>query len=86
VLGQNMTASSGAMQHAVKQLSAVPGNAADNHYFAMAQLYQAMQRQALLQSYMDQFKLLCGVMVCMLPLVFFLKRPPVQKHIELEAH
>ncbi|HTF62723.1 MAG TPA: DHA2 family efflux MFS transporter permease subunit [Edaphobacter sp.] len=86
VLGQNMTASSGAMQHAVKQLSAVPGNATDNHYFALAQLYQAMQRQALLQSYMDQFKLLCGVMVCMLPLVFFLKRPPAQKRIELEAH
>jgi DHA2 family multidrug resistance protein len=35
---------------------------------------------------MDQFKLLGGVMLCMVPLVFFLKRPPAQKHIELDAH
>jgi DHA2 family multidrug resistance protein len=26
------------------------------------------------------------VMVVMLPLIFFLKRPPAQKHIELDAH
>ena len=68
------------------QATAGAGNAANLHYGAMAQLYAAMQRQALLLAYMDQFKMLCGVMLCMLPLVFFLKRPPVQKHIELEAH
>jgi DHA2 family multidrug resistance protein len=45
-----------------------------------------MQRQASLLAYMDQFKMLCILMVCMMPLVFFLQRPPVQKHIELEAH
>jgi DHA2 family multidrug resistance protein len=30
--------------------------------------------------------MLCGVMLCMLPLIFFLKRPPALKHVELEAH
>jgi DHA2 family multidrug resistance protein len=67
-------------------MSTAPGNAADNHYFALAQLYAAMQQQASLLAYMDQFKMLCIVMLCMIPLVFFLKRPPAQKHIELDAH
>jgi DHA2 family multidrug resistance protein len=52
----------------------------------MAELYQKMQQQAALLAYMDQFKMLCIIMACMLPLVFFLKRPPAQKHVELEAH
>ena len=86
VLGQHITASSGAVQQAVGQMAAGPGNAADNHYFALAQLYAGMQRQASLLAYMDQFKMLCILMVCMMPLVFFLKRPPAQKHIELDAH
>jgi DHA2 family multidrug resistance protein len=86
VLGQHITASSGLVQQAVGQMSAGTGNTVDNHYFAMAQLYAAMQRQAALLAYMDQFKMLCGLMLCMIPLVFFLKRPPAQKHIELEAH
>ncbi|HEV2710798.1 MAG TPA: DHA2 family efflux MFS transporter permease subunit [Edaphobacter sp.] len=86
VLGQHITASNPMVQHAVGQMAAGPGNAADNHYFAMAQLYTAMQRQASLLAYMAQFKMLCGLMLCMVPLVFFLKRPPAQKHIELEAH
>jgi DHA2 family multidrug resistance protein len=86
ILGQHVTASTGAVQQALGQMSAGPGNTADNHYYAMAQMYNALQRQAMLLSYMAQFRLLCGVMVCMLPLVFFLKRPPAQKHIELEAH
>jgi len=50
------------------------------------QLYQAMQRQAMLLSYMAQFRTLCSIMLCMLPPVFFLKRPPAQKHVELDAH
>lgn len=86
VLAQHITASSGAVQQAVGQMAAGPGNAADNHYFALARLYAEMQRQASLLAYMDQFKMLCILMVCMMPLVFFLQRPPVQKHIELEAH
>jgi DHA2 family multidrug resistance protein len=86
VLGQHMTASNPMVQQAVAQMSAVPGNHADTHYFALAQLYQKMQQQASLLAYMDQFKMLAGVMLLMLPLVFFLKRPPAQKHVELEAH
>ncbi|WP_348266897.1 DHA2 family efflux MFS transporter permease subunit [Edaphobacter paludis] len=86
VLGQHVTASNAMVQQAVGQMAAGPGNAADNHYVALAQLYAAMQRQASLLAYMDQFKMLCGIMLCMVPLVFFLKRPPAQKHIELEAH
>jgi len=85
-IGQHITASNGLVQQYVGRMAAVPGNAADNHYFALAQLYAAMQRQALLLAYMDQFKMLGGVMLCMIPLVFFLKRPPAQKHIELDAH
>jgi len=85
-LGQHITASSGAVQQTVGQMASGPGNAADNHYYAMAQLYNAMQRQATLLAYMDQFRMLCGVMLCMVPLIFFLKRPARQKHIELEAH
>jgi MFS transporter, DHA2 family, multidrug resistance protein len=86
VLGQHITASDHIVQQAVGQMASGPGNAADNHYFALAQLYAGMQRQASLLAYMDQFKMLCVMMVCMMPLVFFLKRPPAQKHIELEAH
>jgi DHA2 family multidrug resistance protein len=85
-LGQNMVASSPWVQQALAAMSAHPGNAADNHYTAMARLYAAMQQQANLLSYMDQFRALGIVMVVMLPLIFFLKRPPAQKHIELDAH
>lgn len=86
VLGQHMTPSNPLVQQAIGQMAAGPGSAADNHYSALARLYGEMQRQASLLAYMDQFKMLCIVMLCMIPLVFFLKRPPVQKHIELEAH
>jgi DHA2 family multidrug resistance protein len=86
VLGQHMGASDAPVQQAVAKMSAVAGNHADVHYRAMAELYQKMQQQAALLAYMDQFKMLCIIMACMLPLVFFLKRPPAQKHVELEAH
>jgi DHA2 family multidrug resistance protein len=85
-LGQHITASNAFVQQAISQGAAGAGNHADNTYSAMAQLYLQMQRQAMLLSYMDQFRMLCGIMLCMLPLVFFLRRPPAQKHIELEAH
>jgi MFS transporter, DHA2 family, multidrug resistance protein len=86
ILGQHMGASDASVQSAVAQMSAVAGNHADVHYKAMAQLYVKMQEQASLLAYMDQFKMLCVIMLCMLPLVFFLKRPPAQKHVELDAH
>jgi DHA2 family multidrug resistance protein len=85
-LGQHITASTGLVQQTIAQGAAGPGNHGDNTYSAMAKLYLAMQRQAMLLSYMDQFRMLCGIMLCMMPLVFFLRRPPAQKHIELEAH
>jgi hypothetical protein len=65
---------------------ASPGNVADHRYLAMVNLYWATQRQAMLLSYMDQFRMICGIILCLLPLVFFLKRPPAQKHVELEVH
>lgn len=45
-----------------------------------------MQQQAMLLSHMDQFRTMGGVVLLMLPLIFLLKRPPVQKKIELDAH
>jgi MFS transporter, DHA2 family, multidrug resistance protein len=86
MLGQHLTASNNLVQQYIGGMAASAGNAADHHYAAMGALYDAMQRQAMLLSYMDQFRMLCGIMLCMLPLVFFLKRPPAQKHVELEAH
>jgi len=86
VLGQHMTASNPLLQQYVGKLAASPGNLADHSYSALALLYNAMQRQAMLLSYMDQFRMLCGVVLSMLPLILFLKRPPAQKHIELDAH
>jgi DHA2 family multidrug resistance protein len=86
VLGQHITASRNLIQQYVGRAAAAPGNIPDHQYFAMASFYNAMQRQAMLLSYMDQFRMLCGVMLCMLPLIFFLKRPPALKHVELEAH
>lgn len=86
MLGQHITASSNLVQQYIGRFVAIPGNVANHRYFAMSSLYTAMQRQALLLSYMDQFRILSGISLCMLPLIFFLKRPPAQKHVELEAH
>jgi len=46
-----------------------------------------VQRQASLLAYMDQYKMFAYLLVCCIPLVFFLKRPPkVVGKIELDAH
>ena len=86
VLGQHMYASSPRVQQFIGSMASQPGNAADHHYAAMAHLYAAMQQQANLLSYMDQFRALAGVVLLLLPLILFLKRPPAQKHVELDAH
>jgi DHA2 family multidrug resistance protein len=52
----------------------------------MAQVYNAMGRQATLLAYMDQFRMLGVLLLLLVPLVFFLKRPPHQGKIELDAH
>jgi len=87
ILGQHLTASTATVQQFVGAASAsAVGNRADATYIAMANLYNQAQRQAMLLSYMDQFRMLGGIVLCMLPLIFLLKRPPVQKRIELDAH
>jgi DHA2 family multidrug resistance protein len=86
VLGQNMTSSSPWVQQFIAGFASRPGNSADNHYAALARLYAEMQRQANLLSYMDQFRALGVVMLLLLPFILLLKRPPAQKHIELDAH
>jgi DHA2 family multidrug resistance protein len=70
MLGQHITASSAAVQGYLG--GATPAHRAHG----LARLYGAMQQQAALLSYMDQFRLLCVIVLCILPLVFFLKRPP----------
>jgi MFS transporter, DHA2 family, multidrug resistance protein len=67
-------------------VAASPGSVADHRYFAMSNLYKAMQRQAMLLAYMDQFRMLCGIILLILPLVLFLEGPEDQNHVELDAH
>ena len=53
----------------------------------MALVYRQLQQQAQLLAYMDQYRLFTYLLVLLLPLVFFLKRPPrVVGKIELDAH
>jgi len=85
-LGQHVTPSTAMVQQAVSSAMHGAGNGANQQYYALDSLYQAMQRQATLLAYMDQFRVLGVLILFMLPLIFFLKRPPAQKHIELDAH
>ena len=67
--------------------SAVGGAAANSNYAGLALLYAQVQRQASLLAYMDQYKVFAYMLLCCLPLVFFLKKPPrVVGKIELDAH
>jgi len=86
ILGENISASGSLVQQYIARAGASRGNVTDHRYLAMANLYRATQRQAMLLSYMDQFHMICGIILCLLPLVFFLKRPPAQKHVELDVH
>ncbi|WP_220464930.1 DHA2 family efflux MFS transporter permease subunit [Granulicella sp. 5B5] len=86
ILTQHITATNPIVQQTLGAAASAPGNFAQNHYLAMASLYNALQRQATLLAYMDQFRMLGLICLCMVPLIFFLKRPPALKHIELEAH
>jgi len=50
-------------------------------------LYQQVQRQASLLAYMDQYRMFGYMLICLLPLVLLLKRPPkMVGKVELEAH
>jgi DHA2 family multidrug resistance protein len=86
VLGKHLDATSPWLQQSVAAMGAAPGNPLDNHYRALARLYGELQQQATLLSYMDQFRSLGGVILLLLPIIFMLRRPPAQKHIELDAH
>ena len=86
MLGQHITASNPLVQQYLARAAASPGNLADHRYLALGSLYNDMLRQAMLLSYMDQFRTICGITLCMLPLVLFLKRPPARKHVELDVH
>jgi len=66
---------------------AIGGAAPDQAYAGMALLYARVQEQASLLAYMDQYRMFAYMLLCMLPIVFFLKRPPkVVGKIELDAH
>ena len=63
------------------------GASPDSAHAAMALLYGKVQEQASLLAYMDQYRMFAYMMALLLPLVFFLKRPPkVVGKIELDAH
>jgi MFS transporter, DHA2 family, multidrug resistance protein len=87
-LAANITASSArAMQAAHALGGATGGSTADNAYAGMALLYRQVQQQATLLAYMDQYRLFTYILLCLLPLVLFLKRPPRQTgKIELDVH
>lgn len=86
ILGAHITAFNPLVRQYIDRVAAGPGNVADHRHLAMAKLYSALQQQAMLLSYMDQFRMLCGITLCTLPLILLLKRPPAQQHMELDAH
>ncbi|MFP5232195.1 MAG: DHA2 family efflux MFS transporter permease subunit [Acidobacteriota bacterium] len=72
---------------AVYGSQAASGSAANHAYAGLALLYAQLQRQAALLAYMDQYRLFAYILLCLVPLVLLLKRPPRSSgKIELEAH
>ena len=92
-IGAHLSASSPLAVRAAHHFAAAHGTIAssgsvsDNAYAGLAMLYQQVQRQASLLAYMDQYRMFGYMLICLLPLVLFLKRPPkITGKIELEAH
>ncbi|HEY1743436.1 MAG TPA: DHA2 family efflux MFS transporter permease subunit [Granulicella sp.] len=87
-LTANLSASNSLVQQASHAMGSVRGGAAsDQAYAGLALMYEQVHRQASLLAYMDQYRMFGYMLTAMLPLVFFLKRPPkVVGKIELEAH
>ena len=87
-LAANLTESDVMAVKASHALGGAIGGAAPNQAYAgMALLYSKVQEQASLLAYMDQYRMFAYMLLCMLPIVFFLKRPPkVVGKIELDAH
>ena len=87
-LAANLSASNPLVQQASHAMGSVRGGAAsDQAYAGLALMYEQIHRQASLLAYMDQYRMFGYMLFAMLPLVFFLKRPPkVVGKIELDAH
>jgi len=91
-IGAHMSASNPLAVQAAQSLAAAhgtiasSGSASNNAYAGLAMLYGQVQRQAALLAYMDQYRMFAYMLVCLLPLVFLLKRPKMTGKIELEAH
>ena len=92
-IGAHMTASNPLAMRAAQGFAAAhgtlasSGSASNNAYAGLAMLYGQVQRQAALLAYMDQYRLFTYLLLCLLPLVFLLKRPPrTTGRIELESH
>ncbi|MBB5063180.1 DHA2 family efflux MFS transporter permease subunit [Granulicella mallensis] len=87
-LTANLTTSNTLAMQASHAMGAVQrGSASDQAYAGLALLYAQVHRQASLLAYMDQYRMFGYMLAAMLPLVFFLKRPPkIVGKIELEAH
>ena len=87
-LAANLSTSNPLVQQASHAMGSVRGGAAsDQAYAGLALMYEQVHRQASLLAYMDQYRMFGYLLAAMLPLVFFLKRPPrVVGKIELDAH
>ncbi len=92
-IGAHMTASNPLAMRAAQGFAAAhgalasSGSASNNAYAGLAMLYGQVQRQAALLAYMDQYRMFTYLLLCLLPLVFLLKRPPrTTGRIELESH
>ena len=84
---RNLTSSSPIVQETLSRMGGGFGSSSDHQYLAMARLYSMLQRQALLLAYMDTFRTLACLMIFVIPLAFFLKRPKVaSKKVDVEAH
>ncbi len=87
-LTANLPASSPLTQQALQAVGGSQGfDTAGQAGASMALLYGRLQQQAQLLAYMDQYRLFTYILLALLPLVFFLKRPPrAVGKIELDAH
>ncbi|HEY4356837.1 MAG TPA: DHA2 family efflux MFS transporter permease subunit [Acidobacteriaceae bacterium] len=87
-LTANLTASNPLVMKTLHSAGMHPGSALiDQQHAGLALLYQQVQRQAGLLAYMDQFRLFAYLLICLLPLVLLLKRPPrTVGKITLDAH
>ncbi len=87
-LASNLSASNPLAQQALHAVGGAQGfSTADQAGASLALLYHRLGEQAQLLAYMDQYRMFTYLLIALLPLVFFLKRPPrIIGKVELEAH